>query len=68
LKLEESRILSEQELKSSEEQLFVGESQVTLTTLLSMLYLQEYFVLIRTWRTTQENSTTTIHIALILAD
>jgi hypothetical protein len=32
--------------------------------LLPMLYLQDYYALIRIWRTTQENSATTRHIAL----
>jgi hypothetical protein len=32
--------------------------------LLPMLYLQDYYALIGTWRTTQENSTTTRHMAL----
>jgi hypothetical protein len=32
--------------------------------LLPMLYLQDYYALIGTWRTTRENSTTTRHMAL----
>jgi hypothetical protein len=43
---------------------FVGERQVSLTTLLPMLYLQDYYALIGTWRTTRENSTTTRHMVL----
>jgi hypothetical protein len=32
--------------------------------LLPMLYLQDYYALIGTWRTTQKNSATTRHMAL----
>jgi hypothetical protein len=51
------------ELWSKGEYLIVGERQVTLTTLLPS-FNQEYYKLIGTWRTTQENSATTVHMAL----